>query len=449
MTETRIDTLPKGLKIGWASGAFGIALLFNGLGALVFFYMIGILKIEPVLAGALIFLAKLLGALTDASVGALSDRLKSSRGRRRPFLFWGAFICAASFAMIFTTPLFAASWMTAAYVFVALCLFALGYSVYNVPYLAMPAEMTDSYHERSSIHSYRIVFVTFGGFIAGALAPAAIEKLGKTEWSSYAVVGCGVAVMMLISLLSAYYTTAGARYTEQGTARPSIGRDFREIFRNPHFMRLIGVKFMQLTAIQCTQAALLFFLVQSLELKLSILVPFGLAMSVSSIIAAPLLVRFSKRYGKRGAYFVSATAYVIYSLSWVLAVPGEPMWAIIARGLIVGVAATGNVMLAMSMLTDIINYDGKQTGLKREGSYTAVYTFVEKLTGAMGPLLVGSALSFAGFNNKLPPDVRQSGDVTLALLITTSILPAILGVIAMAILTTYRLRQEDIEEPNP
>ncbi len=449
MTETRIDTLPKGLKIGWASGAFGIALLFNGLGALVFFYMIGILKIEPVLAGALIFLAKLLGALTDASVGALSDRLKSSRGRRRPFLFWGAFICAASFAMIFTTPLFAASWMTAAYVFVALCLFALGYSVYNVPYLAMPAEMTDSYHERSSIHSYRIVFVTFGGFIAGALAPAAIEKLGKTEWSSYAVVGCGVAVMMLISLLSAYYTTAGARYTEQGAARPSIGKDFREIFRNPHFMRLIGVKFMQLTAIQCTQAALLFFLVQSLELKLSILVPFGLAMSVSSIIAAPLLVRFSKRYGKRGAYFVSATAYVIYSLSWVLAVPGEPMWAIIARGLIVGVAATGNVMLAMSMLTDIINYDGKQTGLKREGSYTAVYTFVEKLTGAMGPLLVGSALSFAGFNNKLPPDVRQSGDVTLALLITTSILPAILGVIAMAILTTYRLRQEDIEEPNP
>ena len=120
--------------------------------------------------------------------------------------------------------------MTAAYVFVALCLFALGYSVYNVPYLAMPAEMTDSYHERSSIHSYRIVFVTFGGFVAGALAPAAIEKLGKTEWSSYAVVGCGVAVMMLISLLSAYYASAGARYTEQGTARPSIGKDFREPF---------------------------------------------------------------------------------------------------------------------------------------------------------------------------------------------------------------------------
>ena len=48
----RIDALPKSLTIGWASGAFGIALLFNGIGALIFFYMVGILKIEPALAGS-------------------------------------------------------------------------------------------------------------------------------------------------------------------------------------------------------------------------------------------------------------------------------------------------------------------------------------------------------------------------------------------------------------
>ena len=157
MSDARIVALPKGLKMGWASGAFGIALLFNGIGALVFFYMIGILKIEPALAGSLIFVVKLLGAFTDASVGAWSDRIVSPRGRRRPFLFWGAFICSASFTMIFTAPVFAQMWQTAAYVFVGLCLFSLGYSVFNVPYLAMPAEMTDSYHERSSIHSFRYV----------------------------------------------------------------------------------------------------------------------------------------------------------------------------------------------------------------------------------------------------------------------------------------------------
>ena len=137
---------------------------------------------------------------------------------------------------------------------------------------------------------------------------------------------------------------------------------------------------------------------------------------------------------------------MIYCFSWILAVPNEPLWAIVLRGLVVGVAATGNVMIAMSMLTDIINVDARETGQRREGSYTAVYTFVEKLTGAMGPLLVGSMLSIAGFNNKLPPDVPQSGDVTDALLLTTAVLPGVLGIIAMLILAGYKLRQEDIEE---
>jgi GPH family glycoside/pentoside/hexuronide:cation symporter len=337
-------------------------------------------------------------------------------------------------------------WMTASYVFVGLCLFSLGYSVYNVPYLAMPAEMTDSYHERSSIHSYRMIFVTLGGFVAGALAPAALEALGKAERSSYAIMGSTVAAMMLLALLSAYFSTRTARFTAQGSAKPGIGKDFAAIFRNRHFMRLIGVKFMQLTAIQCTQASLLFFLVQSLQLKLTILVPFGLAMSVSSIISAPLLVTFSKKHGKRAAYFLASSVYVLYCFGWILAGPNEPTWAIVLRGLIVGVAATGNVLLAMSMLTDIINYDAAQTGQRREGSYTAVYTFIEKLTGAMGPLLVGAMLTLAGFNNKLPPGAPQAGDVTTALLITTAILPGALGIIAMIILSGYKLRQEDIEE---
>lgn len=447
MTQTtmRIDTLPKGLKIGWASGAFGVALLYNGLAMLIFFYLVGIAKIEPAVAGTIVFVTKLLGAVTDATAGVWSDRLHSARGRRRPFMFWGSFICAASFAMIFTTPVFDQGWMTVTYVFVALSVFTVGYSVYNVPYLAMPAEMTDSYHERSSIHSYRIIAITFGGFVAAALAPAVIEQLGKTLWSSYAIVGCAMAAMMLVSLLAAYYTTASARHTNQSTAAPGIGKDFGDIVRNTHFRRLIGVKFLQLTAIQCAQAAMLFFIVQSLELKLDILIVFGLVTSAASIAAAPVLVNISKRWGKREAYYVSAAAYVVYSISWSFAGPGEPTWGIAVRAVIVGVATTGNIMLAMSMLTDIINYDAKQSGIRREGSYTAVYTFIEKLTGAMGPLIVGWALFLAGFNTKLPPDVPQKGDVTTALLATISWLPAVLGVFAILLLIGYRLTERELE----
>jgi GPH family glycoside/pentoside/hexuronide:cation symporter len=251
---------------------------------------------------------------------------------------------------------------------------------------------------------------------------------------------------MLVSMLITYYATGSARYTQQGKAAQSIGKNFGEIAKNPHFVRLMGVKVAQLTAIQCAQAAMMFFIVQSLGLSLAVLVPFGLAMSAASFVAAPLLVNLSKRFGKREAYFVAATAYVIYALSWSFAGPGEPMLAIMLRGVVVGIAATGNVMLAMSMLTDIINLDGKQNGTRREGSFTSIYTFAEKLTGALGPLLVGWVLSLAGFNTKLPPDVPQSGDVTTALLVTMSWLPAALGLVAILILSGYKLSERDLEE---
>jgi len=114
------------------------------------------------------------------------------------------------------------------------------------------------------------------------------------------------------------------------------------------------------------------------------------------------------------------------------------------RAALVGVTFTGNVVMAMSMLTDIINADANRTGVRREGAFAALYSFVEKLTGAIGPLIVGFALSIAGFNNKLPFDVPQGGNVALALAISVSWLPAIFGLLAMLILSGYKLSEQDI-----
>ncbi|MEQ8772148.1 MAG: hypothetical protein RIC51_04835, partial [Erythrobacter sp.] len=60
-------------------------------------------------------------------------------------------------------------------------------------------------------------------------------------------------------------------------------------------------------------------------------------------------------------------------------------------------------------------------------------------------LIVGFALSFAGFDNSLPFDVPQGGNVDTALLISVSWLPAVFGVIAMALLAGYRLSEADFE----
>ncbi|AOL24009.1 glycoside/pentoside/hexuronide:cation symporter, GPH family [Erythrobacter litoralis] len=440
--------LPFSLKLGWGSGAFGISLLMNGISGLILLFAASILQIEPALAGTVIFLAKLIDVVTDPMVGVWSDRFESPRGRRRPFLFWGAIMAAASFALIFTTPMLGSQYLTAAWLFIVLSFYAIGYTIYNIPYMAMPAEMTEDYHERSSIHAFRMVFVSLGSLIAGAGVKVVLEWLGKTEAQSWAIVGLICAALIFASLMTAYYATARARFTHgEGKSDKSnmtqLVEEFGAVKQNRHFLRLISVKFAQLMGVQTTAAAFAYFFVQSLGRDFNTLAIFGVTVTASTILCAPLLVMLSRHIGKKNAYYLAAGTNVLYALSWSLASEGEPIWAIVLRGALVGLAFSGNVVMAMSMLTDIINADAERTGVRREGAFTALYSFVEKLTGALGPLIVGFALSFAGFDNKLPFDVPQGGDVDTALLVSVSWLPAVFGVIAMLLLSGYRLSEDD------
>lgn len=443
--------LPFSLKLGWGSGAFGISLLMNGISGLILLFAASILQIEPAIAGTVIFLAKLIDVVTDPLVGVWSDRFESPRGRRRPFLFWGAIMASASFALIFATPTLGNQYMTAAYLFIVLSFYAIGYTIYNIPYMAMPAEMTEDYHERSSIHAFRMVFVSLGSLIAGAGIKVVLERLGKTEAESWAIVGVICAALIFASLMTAYFATRVARFTtnERANAGKSnmsqLVEEFGAVKENRHFLRLISVKFAQLLGVQTTAAAFAYFFVQSLGRDFDVLAIFGVTVTASTILCAPLLVRVSRRIGKKNAYYLAAGANVLYALSWSLAGEGEPIWAIVLRAAIVGLAFSGNVVMAMSMLTDIINADAIRTGVRREGAFTALYSFVEKLTGALGPLIVGFALSFAGFDNKLPFDVPQGGNVDTALLVSVSWLPAVFGVVAMLLLSGYRLSEADFE----
>ena len=101
--------------------------------------------------------------------------------------------------------------------------------------------------------------------------------------------------------------------------------------------------------------------------------------------------------------------------------------------------------MAMSMLTDAIEYDARRTGIRREEVYTAVHSFVEKFTFAMGPLIIGFAMQFAGFDRDLPDEALQTPEVGKALLLGMSYIPTAMGLLAMFILTRYRLTNEQLD----
>lgn len=446
--------LPVGLKLGWATGAMGVAILMNGIAGVILVFASSILKIDPWLAGTIIFVSKLVDVVTDPVVGMWSDRHRGPKGRRRPFMLWGSILAAISFAVIFATPVFENQYLTAAYLFLALCLYAFAYTLFNIPYLSMPAEMTDDYHERSSIHGYRMIFISIGSLVATSGVKFSLDSLGMNEWQSYAIVGFACGVIILVSTMIAFLTTSSARFTAPEPVNDKGNFDqfvveMKAVSDNRHFLRLIGVKFAQLMGIMASGAGFAYFFVQYLGSDFKVLAWFGLAVSASTLVFSPILVRLSRSIGKKNVYYIAAGVNVLYALSWSFAGPGDPDWMIIARALLVGIAFTGNVVMAMSMLTDIINQDAERTGIRREGAFTSLYSFVEKLTGALGPLIVGVALSYAGFDKNLPLGAPQGENVDTVLLMSVSWLPALFGVVAVWLLSGYTLTEDDINSTDP
>jgi GPH family glycoside/pentoside/hexuronide:cation symporter len=450
---TLTDKLPLSIKFGWASGAFGVSILSNGVSALMLFYLTTIVGMAGWVAGVVLMISKLYDVVSDPLAGWLSDRHKSPSGRRRPFLLWGAAINTLAMVLIYTVPFHGNKPLVWAYVLAVNLIYTTGYSIFNVPLLAMATEMTEGYHERSILQGWRVMASSVGTAVATVGASAVLGELGRrtgpggrvvNSSADYALLSVILAVFTAVGMVIAWRWTRTARFTEQTRTTASWTDQLATFFGNRAALIIIGVKTVQLIGIASTASATFFLLVDVLKRSPGSLSVFGLPLLAASLVATPILARLSKVIGKRGGYMIGATATAAGALSWVWATPGEPLFYLTLRGMMTGVAFSGNVMFAMSMLNDAMEMDAHRTGLRREGMYSALYSFVEKFGNAVGPAVVGAALSLAGFDKTASVTVANASAVRQAALLGVAYIPTGCAVIALILLSFYRLDQKTL-----
>ncbi|RPG17724.1 MFS transporter [Ponticaulis sp.] len=455
--EAEEDRLSTGIKVSWGIGALGTAILMNSVSALIVYYLARVVGMESWIAGLLLSLGRILDAGTDPFMGYISDKTPNKwGGRRRPYLLIGAVLSAISILLIFNVPFRGSGVETIIYVLFTLIFFGLGYTIFNVHFIAMPAEMTSNYHERSSIHSWRVIFAGMGMAIAFAGSGVLLDWLadGRTDANGvqlntsgdYAILSLVFGVLILVSMVIAWNGTRKAKMTTN-TSKPVPGKEqMKSFFSNKSFLTIIGVKASQLIAVYASQTAQFFMVVEVLKRTSDQMALISLPMVAVSILSAPLLVRFSRKFGKRWGYILSALFTCASYLSWIVSDPNEPGYMLAIRGMILGVGFAGNVMFAMSMITDAIELDSIRTGMNREGMYTAAFSFIEKSAGAMGPALVGAALSFAGFDSSAEVNIDNYEAVRQATLFGVAYIPAFFALVSVGILSFYKLDEKALAE---
>ncbi|GAA2849130.1 MFS transporter [Streptosporangium fragile] len=428
-----VVTVPRGVRIGYGVGSICTATFSTVPGLLLLFYMTNVLAVPAWLAGVVAFLPKLWDVIINPWVGQRSDRTVSRLGARRPWMLLGALTLPVTFALTFAGPPLTG---VPAALYVAFCYFltATAYAFYEVPYKAMPAEMTDDYHERSSLLQWKMVFVGLGILLSGAAAPA----VAGTEVSGYRLMGILIGAVLLVSMLASFFGTARAPMVARAEAEPSIRAQFAAARSNRMFLVLLGLSCAQMLAAGIMLAGAPYYATYVLAEPGATTTLF-VCLVGPLLVTMPLWVWLSKRYDKRGAMILSSALFAAGALGMILSGLFGPVYAH-ACVLVVGVGYAGLQLLQFSMLSDVIVHDALTTGKRRAGVFTGLWTAAETVVFAFGALVFGWLLGAAGFvESDAATPVAQPGSVVTAVLYGATLLPAVAVGVGILLTTRYTL----------
>ena len=427
---TRAGGLDPSVRRGYGVGSVATGAFGTVPGLLLLPYLTDHIGIVAGIAGVIVFAPKAWDVVLNPIAGRVSDRSQHPDGKRRPFLIRAGLLLAACFVLLFAGPV-SPVWAGAAWVAVAYLACATAYSFFQVPYVAMPAEMTDDYDERTRLMTWRVAILALAILVSGGASPAIRDALGP-EWG-YRAVGLFVGALIALGAWGAWRGTRSAPALHTAPAEVSFGDQLRVVRSDRPFRLLLSTFVVQALATGAMLAGVDYVSRWVLGTPLSATLLF-VCFVAPALLVTPLWQRFGTRFGKKSGYLGASFFLGAGALALIFArsLPHGVVYACVA---FVGVGYAGAQMFPMAMLPDVASRSADAR--TRIGLYTGVWTAGETLGLALGPGLYAAVLAFGGYvSSSAGSAVVQSDSAIRAIVIGFSAVPAVL--VALSLLSLRR-----------
>jgi glycoside/pentoside/hexuronide:cation symporter, GPH family len=436
--------IPTRAVAGYAAGSVGTGGFGTLPGLVLAYYLTDTLGVSALLASLVVIVPKVWDVVIDPAVGSLSDT-EARRGSRTRLMTVGALTLPVGFVGMFAVPSGSGELVAAAWVTVCFLLATTSFSLFQVPYIALPADLTDDYHERTRLMSWRIAVLALAILLVGAGGPAVRDLAGGGS-SGYLLMGVVVAALLVAGMMATVVGVRGqsqpAPDTSAATERLGLAgyREGLTAFRTmPAYRVLLTVFVLQAVATGVMLAAAQYVARYTLGDEAALTYLFA-ALVGPALLVMPLWARYAARHGKPRGLTLCSVAFAVASLSLlVLAwVPGP--WAYVAVGA-AGVAYAGMQMFPLAMLPDVISAAGRERG----GAMSGLWTAGETAGLALGPSIVLLLLALGGFRSSTADEVLAQPDSALLMVaLGFSAVPALLVGLSLVVLRRYR---DPVPEP--
>ncbi len=434
-----LPRLTRGATLGYAVGAAGTAGFGTVPGLLLAIYLTNTLGVAAGLASLVVLLPKLWDVFFLPYVGTLSDRAVARSGNRARFLVFGAIGMLLCFPLMFAVPAGVAPTFAAIWVLVAFLIAASAFGFFQVPYIALAAEITDSPRERTTVMSWRVGFQVIGILLFGVGAPLLVGLFEDSN-AGYLVMGVAVGGLIALGMLVCWSVVRRLhRYVTESTAGThSPIQQFRTAWAAVPFRILLSAFILQALGAGAVLAAAPYFSRFILGIE-----DFGLVFGVllvPAVIFMPMWAAVGHRLGKRRGFIIASFLFIAGLLAS-LAAPFVPVAVALALICVTSVGYAGMQMFPLAMLPDTISDDAARTGQQRAGAFTGVWTAGETAAFAIGPALVLLLLAVTGYISTTAGQVvTQPASAITGVTLAFSVLPAVLVALSLSLIWRYPLR---------
>jgi GPH family glycoside/pentoside/hexuronide:cation symporter len=392
--------------LAYAVGSFGTGLYSTVPTVLLLYYCTAVVGLPAGWATVIVFAPKIWAIVWDPVVGTWSDRPYRGFGLRQPFLVAGAAGVALAFVAVFAAPKFARPDLNALWVGGAYFSMATLYSLFAVPYIAIPAEVGSDALTRVRLVRWRM-FVAMLGVLAGAgVAPWLVSAAGGGHqgYAFMAYVLAGTCAIAMCAPLLMLRHVQPSRQLMRGQRTHTFLAHLHVVLRCKSFRWLTLSYLLTLSAVGALGAASPYLVIQTLGRTNDDLGNALALMLVLTTTTIPVWSALAQRIGDRKTLMTALAAYAI--LAVVLgAVAGDTSWSVVLLlYALLGIPFAAAQVIPFTLLAHLVREECASGGAV-EGVFTGVWTASEKVGLALGPALVGLALSITGTSRNAAPEL--------------------------------------------
>ena len=430
--------LSKKEKIAYGLGDTASNIIFQTVMLFLTFFYTDIFGISPAVVGTLFLVVRVIDAVTDPIMGALTDATHTKYGSYRPYLLWLAIPFAVISVITFTTPALDDG-NKIIYAFVTYTLLMLVYTAINIPYSALGGVLSRNPNERVSIQSYRFVFGMLGGLLVTSCTLPLVKWFGDgNNELGYQL------TMLVMSCLGVVLFLICFRYTKERVINPphklSLKTQLHVLWQNQPFKILCMAALILLTSM-VLRTTLAIYYVKYVLGKEDLITEFVTLGMIGNILGCACAQPLSKRFDKKAAYvylqyisaILSCLAFFVPNEHVLLAFLVYFLWCFFTQ------MATP---LLWAKMADAIDYGVWQNGRRLTGLVYASIVFFIKLGLALGGAIAGWLLAYYQYQ----ANVELSEATKNGILTSFTLYPAIGSVLVALIMSKYSLDNKTIKK---